>query len=251
MSLHALWNTLLYEPFVNALAALVSLLPGGDVGLAVIILTLLVKIILYPLSQRAIESQAQMGLVAPEINKIKNSGASKEEQARLTFELYRKHKINPFSGCLIQIPVIIVIIALYSVFLKGVNFDASVLYSFVPEPEKIGTFFLGMVDVTTKSLPLAIIAGITQYLQAHYMPKPQEQPAGAGNTFQESFSKSMHVQMKYVFPFVVGFFAYTISGAIALYLITSNIFAIGQQIYAKKKDPLVIEALKKDEKRAN
>ena len=241
---HTLWNVLLYQPFVNALAVLVSIIPGGDVGLAVVLLTLLVKIVLYPLSQRGIESQAQMGALTPEINKIKASGASKEEQARLTFELYKKHKVNPFSGCLIQIPVIIVIIALYSVFLKGVSFDPAVLYSFVPTPEVVGVFFLGMIDITGKSVLLAVIAGVTQYFQAHYMPKPATTTTASTNSFQDSFSKSMHMQMKYVFPFIIAFFAYTISGAVALYLITSNIFAIGQQIYAKKKDPVVIDALK-------
>ncbi len=53
-----IWNTVLYQPFLNALAFLVSVVPGGDVGLAVIILTVLVKILLFPLSQRSIESQA-------------------------------------------------------------------------------------------------------------------------------------------------------------------------------------------------
>src|SRR3989338_11297383 len=95
-----IWNTFLSEPLLNALAFLVSILPGADIGLAVIALTLLVKIILLPLSHRSIESQAEMNMLAPELNKIKTSGASKEEQARQTFELYKKHKVNPFSGCL-------------------------------------------------------------------------------------------------------------------------------------------------------
>src|ERR1035437_6565409 len=104
-----IWNAVLYHPLLNALAFLVSIIPGGDVGIAVIVLTLLVKVILFPLSQKSIESQAQMNLLVPELNKIKASGASKEEQARLTFELYKQHKTNPFSGCLlllIQIPII-------------------------------------------------------------------------------------------------------------------------------------------------
>ena len=80
-----IWNLLLYKPLLNVLALLVSIVPGGDVGLAIIILTLLVKIALYPLSQRSIESQAKMNLLAPELKKIKESGKSKEEQARPTF----------------------------------------------------------------------------------------------------------------------------------------------------------------------
>src|SRR3989344_4013638 len=104
-----IWNALLYKPLINALAFLVSIIPGGDVGIAVIILTILVKLILFPFSQKSIKNQAAMVMLAPELDKIKKSGASKEEQAKLTFELYKKHKTNPFSGCLlvlIQIPII-------------------------------------------------------------------------------------------------------------------------------------------------
>ncbi len=233
--LHSLWDTLLYKPLVNILAALVSIIPGGDVGLAIIVLTILVKIILYPLSQRSIESQAKMSALAPELNKIKASGASKEEQAKLTFDLYKKNKTNPFSGCLLVLIQIPIIFALYYVFFKGINFDSGILYSFIPTPEHLNTVFLGMIDISKKSLVLAILAGVSQFFQAYFMPKPSTTGAEAGS-FAESFSKSMHLQMKYVFPVVVTFIAYSISGAIALYWVTSNIFAIGQQVYAQKKN---------------
>jgi YidC/Oxa1 family membrane protein insertase len=230
--LSSLWNIALYKPLVNILAVLISAIPGGDVGLAIIILTILVKIVLYPLSQRAIVGQAKMNALAPLINNIKQGGASKEEQARQTFELYKKYKANPFSGCLlifIQIPIIF---ALYYVFLNGLSFDAGTLYSFVNVPPHINTSFLGLIDIHGKSLLLALLAGISQYLQAHFMPKPHL--SGDKNSFQDNFAKSMQTQMKYVFPFLVAFIAYKVSGAIALYWIASNLFAVGQQIYANK-----------------
>lgn len=232
-----IWNTVLYQPLLNALAFLVSVVPGGDVGLAVIILTVLVKILLFPLSQKSIESQAKMNILAPELSKIKNSGASKEEQARLTFELYKTHKTNPFSGCLLVLIQIPVIFALYYVFFKGINFESGLLYSFIHVPAKINMIFLGILDITQKSLVLAVLAGFSQYLQAHYTPKA---PVSAGNTntasFSDSFAKSMNMQMKYIFPFLVAFIAYSISSAVALYWITSNLFMVGQQIYVKKKE---------------
>ncbi|MDQ5954391.1 MAG: hypothetical protein QG583_319 [Patescibacteria group bacterium] len=234
-----IWNTFLYEPLLNALAFLVSVVPGGDVGLAVILLTLLVKIVLFPLSQRSIESQKKMNLLAPEIKKIKDSGASKEEQAKLTFELYKKHKTNPFSGCLLILIQIPIIFALYYVFLKGLNFESGLLYSFIKAPENVNMLFLGVLDLTQKSLLLAVLAGISQFFQAYYMPKPAPS-TGDGKSFQESFAKSMHVQMKYVFPFIVAFIAYSVSGAIALYWVTSNIFAVGQQIYSARKKNVVL-----------
>ncbi|MFA6077137.1 MAG: YidC/Oxa1 family membrane protein insertase [Candidatus Paceibacterota bacterium] len=232
-----IWNAILYQPLLNALAFLVSIIPGGDVGLAVIILTILVKVILFPLSQKSIESQAEMNILAPELNRIKASGASKEEQARLTFELYKKHNTNPFSGCLLVLVQIPIIFALYYVFYKGINFQSGLLYSFVHAPEHANMIFLGILDISKKSLVLAILAGVSQYLQAHFMPKPASTPSASGSaiSFSESFAKSMQMQMKYVFPFVVAFIAYSISGAVALYWITSNLFMVAQQIYVKKE----------------
>ena len=240
-----IWDALLYKPLLNALAFLISIIPGGDVGIAIILLTLLVKIIIYPLSQRAIESQAKMAQLAPELKKIKESGTSKEEQARQTFELYKKQKTNPFSGCLLVLIQVPIIFALYFVFFKGLNFENELMYSFVKAPENINNLFLGVIDIGGKSALLAVLAGVSQYLQAHFMPKPNV--SAEKDSFHESFTKSMHLQMKYFFPFIVAFIAYGISGAVALYWITSNMFAVGQQIYALKKDPIVIEALKKHE----
>ncbi|OGI60358.1 hypothetical protein A2641_01415 [Candidatus Nomurabacteria bacterium RIFCSPHIGHO2_01_FULL_37_25] len=240
-----IWNTVLYEPLLNALAFLVSITPGEDVGIAVVILTILVKIILFPLSQKSIESQAEMNILSPELKKIKESGASKEEQAKQTFELYKKHKVNPFSGCflvLIQIPIIF---ALYFVFLKGVNFEAGALYSFIHIPEHVNMIFFGVFDISKENFALAILAGVSQFLQAHFMPKPilSSNTNGSIGSFSESFAKSMHMQMKYVFPVFIFVLLYTgipgvvppLSGAVALYWITSNLFMVGQQIYVKKE----------------
>ena len=233
--LHSIWNAVLYQPLINALAFLVSVIPGGDIGVAVILLTILVKVLLFPLSQKSIESQAQMNILAPELNKIKASGASKEEQARLTFELYKTHKTNPFSGCLLVLIQIPIIFALYYVFYKGINFESGLLYSFIKGPENLNMMFLGILDISQKSIILAVLAGVSQYLQAHYMPKPALS-TNATPSFQESFAKSMNMQMKYVFPFLIAFIAYSISGAVALYWITSNLLMVAQQIYIKKKE---------------
>lgn len=233
--LSSIWNNILYEPLINALAFLVSVVPGADVGLAVVLLTILVKLLLFPLSQKSIQSQAAMNRLAPELNKIKASGASKEEQARQTFDLYKKNKTNPFSGCLLVLIQIPIIFALYYVFYKGISFEPGLLYSFIETPERVNMMFLGILDIGGKSLLLAILAGISQFLQAYFMPQPAPS-ATTGGGFAESFSKSMNLQMKYIFPFVVAFIAYSISGAVALYWITSNIFAVGQQIYVERRN---------------
>jgi YidC/Oxa1 family membrane protein insertase len=238
--IHQIWDIALYKPLLNILAFFVSIVPWGDVGLAVIILTLLVKTALFPLSQRSIENQAKMNLLNPELKKIKESGLSKEEQAKKTFELYKIHKTNPFSGCLLVLIQLPIIFALYFVFLKGINFDTTSLYSFIHVPNTINMNFLGFIDLGAKKiLGLAILTGLSQFFQAYFMPKPVPSDT-KGGSFQESFAKSMNMQMKYVFPFIVAFIAYSLSGAVALYWITSNIFSIGQQIYANKKKNLIL-----------
>jgi len=229
-----IWNLVLYRPLLNALVFLVSVLPGADIGLAIVILTVLVKVILFPLTQKSLESQAAMTMLAPELDKIKKSGVSKEEQATLTFELYRKHKVNPFSGCLVMIPALIIILALYSIFRKGIDFDTTLLYSFVHLPAHINMLFLGFIDLAKRSYFLIVLAGVSQYLQAQFMPKPVI--SKNGDSFQDSFAKSMNLQMKFVFPFLVAFIVYVSSGIVGLYLITSNLFAVGQQIYVRKTE---------------
>jgi membrane protein insertase Oxa1/YidC/SpoIIIJ len=104
--------------------------------------------------------------------------------------------------------------------------------------------FLGILDISQKNiLILAILAGISQYFQASLMPKPAVSAKTDKSSFQENMTSSMQTQMKYVFPFIIAFIAYSVSGAVALYWITSNIFAIGQQMYANKKKRLAIEAV--------
>lgn len=232
--MYNLWDITLYKPLVNALAFLVSVIPGGNVGLAIIILTLLVKAALIPLSQRSIESQAKMKLLEPEMKKIKVSGATKEEQAKQTMELYKKHKTNPFSGCLLVLIQIPIIFALYYAFYKGLTFNSDVLYSFIHVPQNISMSFFWM-DIGEKSMLLAVLAGVSQFLQAYYMPQSKPSTTADKGSFQESFAQSMQMQMKYILPILIVFIAYNISGAVALYWITSNMFTVAQQIYAQKK----------------
>jgi YidC/Oxa1 family membrane protein insertase len=85
-----------------------------------------------------------------------------------------------------------------------------------------------------KNVPLAILAGVTQHFQARYALPPVE-PRKETATFQEDFARSLQVQMKYVLPIIIIFVAYVASAAVALYWITSNIFAIGQELYVKKQ----------------
>ncbi len=104
------FDTFFYEPIYNSLVFLIDVVPGGNVGVAIILLTIGVRTILLPLSHKSVVSQARMRAIAPHVEKIKEKHKdNKQEQARKTMELYKEHGINPFSGCLlviVQLPVI-------------------------------------------------------------------------------------------------------------------------------------------------
>src|SRR3989344_4215581 len=107
--LKTVWNTVLLKPFYNLLIILTSFF-GGNAGMAIVALTILIKIILYPVTKKSIVSQIEMKRIEPELNKIKKDFPDKQVQAKKTFELYKLHKINPLSGCLpilIQLPIVI------------------------------------------------------------------------------------------------------------------------------------------------
>ncbi len=233
-----LWNAVLYKPLYNALIFLVAIIPGGDIGIALIILTIVVKLILFPLTQKSIKSQVAMKQIEPELAKIKAENLSREEQARRTMELYKTKKVNPFSGCLVLLIQFPIIIALYQVFFKGLAVIAPEnLYSFVHLPTTLNTMFLGLIDMHAKSIVLAVLAGITQFIQMKIvMPQKPTLPKPTENkTFSEQMSQSMQFQMRYILPVFITFVAYSISSAVALYWVTSNIVTIIQELFVRRK----------------
>lgn len=239
--MHTLWNTIFYQPIYNALIFIIGNVTMGDVGFAIILLTVLVKLILFPLTRKSIKSQILMKRIEPDLKKIKKEYPNKEEQAKKTFELYKKFGVNPFSGCLVVLLQLPVIFALYYVFYKGLTLDTGPLYSFIHVPTYIHTNFLGFFDVNKKSIILALLAGVTQFIQGYYaMPmKPKveivtEMSTPEPKTFQEQLSDSMQLNVRYILPIFIAFIAYQISAAIAIYWVTSNIFTIVQEWYIRK-----------------
>ncbi len=231
-----LFHQVIYVPLYNALVALLSLGSWVDVGIAVIALTVLVKLLLAPLSLKAARTQILMRDLEAPMRDIRERYKDKQEQGRKMLELYREKGVNPFSGIaslFIQIPIIL---GLYFVFLKGglPTIDTESLYVFVPVPPQVDMLFLGLVDMAGKSYMLAVLAGISQYWQA-YFALPPAAPRSENPTFQEDFTRTMQLQMRYILPVFIVFVAYVASAAVALYWITSNICTILQELYAKRK----------------
>ena len=231
------WNTVFFNPIYNGLIFLLDVVPFIDVGIAVILVTVIVKLILFPFSLKMVKTQLAVKALEPEITKLKETHKDdKQEQAKQTMALYKERGVNPFSGFLLILVQIPVIFGLYWVFLRGglpeINMD--ILYSFISAPEKINMNFLGLIDVAKKSVFLALLAGGTQYFQIKYSLPPMKARQEGKASLKEDLARSFHIQMRYVMPIIVFSIAYAISAAVAIYWTTSNLFAIGQEIYVRK-----------------
>ncbi len=236
-----MWTTIITKPFYNSFIFLINTFPFFDTGIIIIIFTIIVKLVLLPLSIKASKAQIEMKGLEKDLNLIKEKYKdNKEEQSRKTLELYKEKGINPFASIFILIIQLPIIIGLYQVFLESglQKINTALLYPFITAPLAINMTFLGIMSITDKSYILAIIAGITSYYQMSLATDSQKAlstNSGQSGGMQNDIAKAMMVQMKYVFPIIMVFIAYSISSAVALYLITSNIFAIIQEIYIKKK----------------
>jgi YidC/Oxa1 family membrane protein insertase len=233
----AFFHAVFYNPIYNALVALVALLPGSDVGVAVILVTILIRLLLLPFSLSAARTQRKMKSLEPKIKELKETHkGNKEKEALETLELYKTAQVNPFASILtvfIQIPVLL---ALYWVFYHEPfsTINVARLYSFTPVPHGVSLEFLGLISVAGKSLLLAILAGLTQFFQAHLALSGSLKTSDE-KSMQNDFQRVMGMQLKYVFPFIIGVISYTTSGAIALYFITTNLMGSLQEWYVRRE----------------
>jgi YidC/Oxa1 family membrane protein insertase len=233
-----LYHTFIYDPLYNILIALFDLTTLVDAGIAVVLLTIVVRLILFPLSRKAVLTQVRMQEIGPALNTLKEKyKTDPQEQARQTLALYREKGVNPFSGVLVLIIQLPIIWALYQIFLHAgfPAVNADILYSFIHIPEGINVVFLGLINITEKSVVLALLAAISTYFQLKIAASYQTLPPKDSTSFGDNLARSMQTQMKYFFPILVFFISYSISGVIALYWLTSNLFTIGQEIVVRKK----------------
>lgn len=237
-----IWHTIFFDPVYNALVFFIDVIRGGDVGIAIICTVILVKTVILPISLKAARTQLIMRELEPKLAEVKEKHKdNREMQAVKTMELFKEAKVNPFSSILllfIQIPIVIALyFSVYSgggVPLPAIN--TALLYSFIPTPETVNMIFLGFMDITAKSLPLALLAGITQFIHTHLsLPASKPRDPKAEPNFKDDFARSMQLQMRYVMPALITVVAYTLSASIALYFFVSNLMAIAQEYVVRHK----------------
>ena len=229
-SIASFFYVILYQPLFNFLVLLYNYVPGHDFGIAIIVLTIIIRVILYPLSVKALNSQRSLQKLQPMMQEIqKKHKDDKEKQAKETLDLYKREKINPFSGlflALIQLPILI---ALYKVFYSGLDpKELTILYSFVFNPGNINPLFLHIIDLSKPSLIFAVLAGITQYFQTKML-LPKTVVKADGQKGEMDVAQAMQKNMVYFFPVFTVIILVNLASALGLYWTVSGIFSIIQQ----------------------
>jgi YidC/Oxa1 family membrane protein insertase len=236
--------TVLYEPLFNLLIWLYDVMPGHDLGIAIIILTLIIKLLLFYPSLKTIRSQKALQDAQPHIEALRKQYADdKEELGRQIMKFYKENKVNPLSSCLpllIQLPILW---ALFKVFFDGLETDPATgilaadqlqhLYqplrdAYMNTP--IDSTFLGFVDLSaTKNIVLAVLAGLMQFLQAKMLTAKRATVTTAGSK-DENMAANINKQMTYFLPIITVIFGYQFPAGVTLYWLSSTAFTWVQQL---------------------
>lgn len=218
-------------PIFNALIGLYNVL--GDIGLAIIAITLIVRVAFLPLANKAFRAQRRLQALQPELKKLQDKHKDdRETLAKETMAFYQKEGVNPASSCLptlVQLPVLFVLFFAFKDAIGGQHLDA--LYSFISRPAEIDPSFLGLLDLSKNPssgalLILPIATGVATFIQAKMvMPKGPDVPA-------------INKQLTYILPLVTAFFSTTLPAALALYWLTSTVFTIIQQAVIMRELPV-------------
>jgi len=248
-----LFETILYQPIFNIFVGLYNIIP--DVGVVIIIITVIIKLALYPLTKSSIVAQKSMTDLQPKLNALKEKYKDdKQALAQETMKLYKENKVNPLGSCLpvlIQLPIFL---AIYWVLREGLtteNFDG--LYSFVNNPGKINTISFGIMDLGQRSILFAVLAGASQFWQAKMMQskKPPKEAGDGGK--DEGMMSMMNKQMLYFMPGLTFIIGLKFPGGLALYWFLSTFLTALQQkiTFDKQKKKESASEMSMAEKPAN
>lgn len=248
----AIFNAIIYQPILNLLIWLYNVIPGNDIGFAIIALTVIVKLVLYPLTVQQIRQQKALQDIQPKIDEIRSRlKDKKEDQAKELMELYKREKVNPAASCLpllIQLPVFI---GLFQALRDGLaSHSLNLLYPFIANPGTINKLFLGFVDLSKPNYVLAVLAGLIQFWQSWQMfrkPSPAAAPPaevnGKEGAKDESMAAMMNKQMMYIMPVMTVFIGISMPGGLTLYWLVMSLLTVAQQaLFLKKPVPPRVEA---------
>lgn len=239
-----MFNTFFLAPVYNVMVFFLNLIPAHDVGIAIILTTVAIKLILLKLNLSSQRSAYLMKDIQGDLDSIKKKHKGDNKKiAEETMKIYKEKKIKPFSSFLVLLIQIPVFFALFYVFREG-NFSlrSDLIYSFVHFPETIKNLAFGFMDLSQKYIWIGVLTGITMFILARRQSfgltdnkKEENKPSSKGGDFVEVFSKTMQPLMKYFLPVVSGVSAAFFPAAIGVYWTVNNILSIFQDMYIKNK----------------
>lgn len=225
-----LFTTVFYQPILNLLILLYNTVSFQDLGVAIILLTIIIKAILWPFGKQSIKSQKALQELQPKLDSLKKEyGDDKVGLSRATMDLYKESKINPLSSCLpllIQLPFLF---AVYRVFSDGLNNKLDLVYSFIYRPEVVQGIFLGFLDLNKPNIILAVMAGLAQFWQAKMMSTKRPSIKTDGSK-DESMTAIMNKQMLYFMPAITIFIGASLPGGLTLYWFVITLLTALQQV---------------------
>lgn len=233
------FNLFLYQPLFNLLIFFYNTVAFKNFALAIIFLTILVKLILSSFSSQALKNQKIMQEIQVKLEEIKKKYRDdKEKLAKEMIALYKREKVNPFSSflpILVQIPFLI---AVFKVFKNGVNGKTlGLLYPFISHPGIINFVAFG-VDLAKPSLVLAVLAGLAQFWQNKMLitKAPPTELRKSEAAKDENIAAIMNKQMAFMMPILTVFIGLSFPGGLTLYWLVSTLLTILQQKYLLKSD---------------
>ncbi|MBI1908039.1 membrane protein insertase YidC [Candidatus Uhrbacteria bacterium] len=232
---------ILYQPLYNLLVVFYNLIPGGGLGLAIILLTVVVKALLLPLTFKSLKAQKELQEIQPRIAEIKEKFKDdKEVMAKELMAVYKNHNVNPFASCLPTIVQLIVFIALYRVLRDGITtVNGDILYGIVANPERMSHIFLG-IDLAQISIVLAVLAAVMQFFQARQMvaKRPPKAARTGSASLDEDMAASMNKMTLIMLPLMTLLIGVTtLQGGLTLYILVSTVisFLLYHFFLGKKK----------------
>ncbi len=234
-----IWTTLIHQPIYNALVFFASILPGNNLGLAIILLTILIRTILLLPNQKALKSQKKLQHLQPKLAELKEKhGGDQQKIAQETLSLYKEHKVSPFGSCLpllIQLPILI---GLFNVIQTGMDPGSSyLLYGPLKnfDLSLVQTNFYGLLDLTKIDfIVLPVIVGLLQFLQLRLSLGKQKKTVNTGEKKKGSEMEIANRTMTMIMPFMVAFFTASMPSGVGLYWAFSTLYGIGQQVVVNR-----------------
>lgn len=231
------WQEVLKKPFFNLLIVLYQYLPPHDFGVSVLVLTVLIRIVLWPLNSKAIKNQVETQKASSDMQERMDEVKKKykdepQKQSEEMMKVVKESNLNLSATFLPLIVQIIVLIAFYHALQAVMNFKkegVDLLYNFVNNPQSVDPSFLGIIDLSEPSVWLAVLAGISQYVYSKMSMSVQPQAKKKGKKDQGGqMQKMMQNQMVYFMPIITIFIGSALPSTLVLYWLISTLFMILQ-----------------------